>query len=71
MNTLYQIQTVILLLIAVLALTALIGLRNEGVISDEVFHRLEHELDVEVLRSGLGELRLASADTSSPAYSLS
>jgi Na+/H+ antiporter len=35
----------------------LIGLRNAGVISDEVLHRLEHELDVEALRIGIGELR--------------
>ena len=38
---------------------ALIGLRNDGVISDEVLHRLEHELDVEALRSGIGELRVS------------
>jgi CPA1 family monovalent cation:H+ antiporter len=36
---------------------AAIGLRNEGTISDEVLHRLEHELDVEALRSGIGERR--------------
>jgi Na+/H+ antiporter len=36
---------------------ALIGLRNDGTISDEVLHRLEHELDVEALRLGLGEHR--------------
>lgn len=35
----------------------LIGLRNDGTISDEVLHRLEHELDVEALRLGLGEQR--------------
>jgi Na+/H+ antiporter len=39
---------------------ALIDLRNEGVISDEILHRLEHELDVEALRFGLGELRVSS-----------
>ncbi|MFO0702206.1 MAG: hypothetical protein U0236_23610 [Nitrospira sp.] len=33
----------------------LIALRNEGTISDEVLHRLEHELDVEALRLGYGE----------------
>jgi CPA1 family monovalent cation:H+ antiporter len=33
---------------------ALIGLRNDGTISDEVLHRLEHELDIEALRLGLG-----------------
>jgi hypothetical protein len=31
------------------------------VISDEVLHRLEHELDVEALRHGLGEERLPVA----------
>ena len=35
----------------------LIGLRNDGTISDEVLHRLEQELDVEALRHGLGEHR--------------
>ena len=38
---------------------ALIDLRNDGTISDEVLHRLEHELDVEALRQGIGERRLA------------
>jgi len=33
----------------------LIDLRNRGVISDEVLHRLEYELDVEALRLGVGE----------------
>jgi CPA1 family monovalent cation:H+ antiporter len=37
---------------------AVIGLRNDGAISDEVLHRLEHELDVEALRLGLGERRV-------------
>jgi CPA1 family monovalent cation:H+ antiporter len=36
----------------------LIQLRNDGTISDEVLHRLEHELDVEALRTGIGERRL-------------
>jgi monovalent cation/hydrogen antiporter len=36
----------------------LIALRDQGVISDDVLHRLEHELDVEAIRIGLGELRL-------------
>jgi CPA1 family monovalent cation:H+ antiporter len=40
---------------------AVIGLRNEGVISDEILHRLEHELDLEALRIGIGELRVASS----------
>jgi len=43
------------------ALTAerrrVIGLRDRGEISDEVLHRLEHELDVEALQIGTGELR--------------
>jgi CPA1 family monovalent cation:H+ antiporter len=34
-----------------------IGLRDRGEISDEVLHRLEHELDVEALQIGTGELR--------------
>ncbi len=38
---------------------ALIGLRNSGTISDDVLHRLEHELDIEALRLGIGERRLA------------
>lgn len=36
----------------------LIGLRNGGTISDEVLHHLEHELDLEALRLGLGERRV-------------
>ncbi len=36
---------------------ALIRLRDEGVIGDEVLHRLEYELDVEALRLGTGDLR--------------
>ena len=39
---------------------ALIGLRDQGVISDEVLHRLEQELDVEAIRIGLGERPLES-----------
>jgi monovalent cation/hydrogen antiporter len=38
---------------------ALIALRDEAIISDEVLHRLEQELDVEAMRIGLGEIRLA------------
>jgi CPA1 family monovalent cation:H+ antiporter len=34
---------------------ALIGLRDDGTISDDVLHHLEHELDVEALRHGIGE----------------
>ena len=37
---------------------ALIALRDEGVISDDVLHRLEQELDIEAMRIGLGEERL-------------
>ncbi len=37
---------------------AVIRLRDEGVISDEVLHRIEYELDVEAMRIGLGERRL-------------
>jgi hypothetical protein len=44
------------------ALTAerqrVIALRDQDVISDEVLHRIEHELDVEALRMGVGELRV-------------
>ncbi|HJU04641.1 MAG TPA: Na+/H+ antiporter [Nitrospiraceae bacterium] len=38
---------------------AAIDLRNEGHISDEVLHRIEHELDVEALRLGLAEHKSA------------
>ena len=37
---------------------ALIALRDQGAISDEILHRLEQELDVEATRIGLGERRL-------------
>ena len=37
---------------------SLIAMRNDGTISDEVLHRLEHELDVEALRVGIGERRV-------------
>lgn len=36
---------------------ALIGLRDDGTISDEVLHRLERELDVAALHQGVGERR--------------
>lgn len=39
---------------------AAVELRNQGVISDEVLQRLEHELDVEALRAGTGELRVSA-----------
>jgi CPA1 family monovalent cation:H+ antiporter len=37
---------------------AVIDLRNQGVISDEVLHRIEHELDIEALRLDSGEQRV-------------
>lgn len=37
---------------------ALIGLRNNGTISDEVLHHLEQELDVAALHLGIGERRV-------------
>ena len=42
---------------------ALIGMRNTGTISDDVLHRLEHELDIEALRLGIGERRAAREQT--------
>ena len=39
--------------------TTLITMRNNGTISDEVLHRLEHELDLEASRLGIGERRVA------------
>jgi CPA1 family monovalent cation:H+ antiporter len=36
---------------------AVIGLRDDDIISDEVLHRIEHELDVEALRLGIGDQR--------------
>lgn len=39
---------------------AVIRLRNGGIISDDVLHRLEHELDVEALQLGIGERRVSS-----------
>ncbi len=41
--------------------SALIRLRDDGTISDEVLHRLERELDIEALRLGLGERRVKEA----------
>jgi Na+/H+ antiporter len=40
---------------------AVIALRDQGVISDEILHRLEQELDVEAMRIGLGEVRMDGA----------
>ena len=40
---------------------ALIGMRDNGTISDDVLHRLEHELDIEALRLGIGERRVTRA----------
>jgi Na+/H+ antiporter len=37
---------------------ALIALRDQRLISDEVLHRLEQELDIEAMRIGLGDVRL-------------
>jgi CPA1 family monovalent cation:H+ antiporter len=37
---------------------AVIALRDQGAISDDVLHRIEQELDVEALRIGLGEVRM-------------
>jgi len=34
-----------------------IALRDQGVISDEVLHRIEQELDVEAIRLGIGDIR--------------
>lgn len=39
---------------------AVINLRDQGIISDEVLHRIEQELDVEATRIGLGEVRMGS-----------
>ena len=36
---------------------AAIALRDQGVISDEVLHRVEQELDVEAIRLGIGDIR--------------
>jgi Na+/H+ antiporter len=38
---------------------ALIKLRDQGVISDEILHQLEQELDVEATRIGLGEVPMS------------
>jgi CPA1 family monovalent cation:H+ antiporter len=43
---------------------ALIAMRNTGTISDDVLHRLEHELDIEALRLCIGERRAARAPAS-------
>ena len=36
---------------------AAVDLRNRDIISDEVLHRVEQELDVEVIRLGIGDFR--------------
>ncbi len=46
-----------------MTVASLIRLRDQGVIGDEVLHRLEHERDVEAIRIGLGE-RLSVAEGS-------
>ena len=66
MEGLHQLEIVILLLTIVLALTTLaqrllIPYPILLVISDEVLHRLEHELDVEALRLGVGDMRTNSS----------
>ena len=33
---------------------AMVALRDDGAISDAILHQIEHELDVEVLRLGVG-----------------
>ena len=38
---------------------ALVAMRNNDTISDDVLHRLEHELDIEAIRLGIGERRVA------------
>jgi monovalent cation/hydrogen antiporter len=40
-----------------------INLWKDGTISDEILHRLEHELDVEALRIGIGGLRAPSGQS--------
>jgi CPA1 family monovalent cation:H+ antiporter len=39
---------------------AVVALRDQGIISDEVLHRIEQELDVEAMQTGLGEVRMGS-----------
>jgi monovalent cation/hydrogen antiporter len=39
----------------------IIAMRDNGTISDDVLHRLEHELDIEALRLGIGERRVRGA----------
>jgi CPA1 family monovalent cation:H+ antiporter len=41
---------------------ALIALRDQGAISDDVLHRLEEELDIEAIRIGLGDTQRPSDD---------
>jgi CPA1 family monovalent cation:H+ antiporter len=45
---------------------ALIDLRDREVIGDEVLSRLEHELNLEAMRAGLGEASLGGARTPGP-----
>jgi CPA1 family monovalent cation:H+ antiporter len=42
---------------------ALLQLRDKGLVGDEIAHRLEHELDVEAIRVGIGDLRLPWSTT--------
>src|SRR4029077_4362737 len=50
---------------------AVIGLRNDGVISDDVLHRLENELDVEALQLGIGERGVSPKSGRGPGLSVS
>ena len=42
---------------------ALVSLRNNGTISDDVLHHLEQELDVAALHGGVGERRVDKSQT--------
>jgi hypothetical protein len=37
---------------------AVVDLRDAGVVADEVLHQIEKEIDVESVRSGVGEWRM-------------
>lgn len=41
---------------------AVVALRDDGVVGDEILQQLEFELDVEALRSGVGARRLRGPD---------
>lgn len=42
---------------------AVIDLRNQGIITDEVLHKIEQELDIEAVRIGVGEIRPTRAES--------